>query len=157
MNTSEPIKKSRFLPFLKRFSISTVIIFLVTILQIYWSMGRLADQMSSSCMSCGFLDDAVFMSFLTGIFLSAVFILFNSVQKYFIKYIVEFLLLISIWIFWNYSVFVDRESSWSTYDFQSEMYYTFSQSFFPVTILGFGCILLLHFKEIKDKFISFSK
>lgn len=157
MKTAEPIKARRFLPFLKRFSISVVIIFLITMLQIYWSMGRLADQMSSSCMSCGFLDDAVFMSFLTGIFLSAVFILFNSVQKLFIKYVVEILLLISVWVFWNYSIFVDRESSWSTYDFEAEMYTTLSQSFFPVIILGCGCISLLHFKEIKDKFTSFRK
>ncbi|SIT20813.1 hypothetical protein SAMN05421786_1098 [Chryseobacterium ureilyticum] len=157
MKTAEPIKARRFLPFLKRFSISVVIIFLITILQIYWAMGILADQTSSSCMSCSFLDDTVLMSFLMGIFLSAVFILFNSVQKFFIKFVVEFLLLINVWIFWNYSIFVDRESSWSTYDFKAEMYTTLSQSFFPVVILGCICILLLHFKEIKGKFTSFRK
>lgn len=147
-------KERRILSFLKKISINIAIIFLLTILQIYWAMGILADQISSSCMSCSFLDDAVFMSFLTGIFLSAVFALFNSSQKVFIKYITELLLLMSIWIFWNYSVFVDRESSWSTYDFKAEMYTTLSQSFFPVIILGCGCVFLLHFKEIKDRFVS---
>lgn len=150
MERTEP-KSQRFLVFLKKISISILIIFGITLMQFYWSMGNLSDHMSSGCVECSFLEDAVFMSFLTGMFLSSVFILFSFIKKIFVRIAIEFLMLCFIWIFWNYSIFVDRESLWSTYDFNAEMYYTLSQSIFPVIILGLISICLLHYGKIKKK------
>lgn len=149
-NTQQPHRLLRFLPFLKSFTISVIIISTVTMLQFYWYMGALSDNMSSSCMSCSFLEDNVFMSVCTGIFLSCIFPLFSFIKRTYAKVFVEFLLLILIWILWNHSIFVDREASWSTYDFKSEMYATLYLSFVPVIILGSGCVLLLHLREIKN-------
>lgn len=149
-NIEHPHYFLRFSPFLKRFSINVIIIFTATMLQFYWSMGELSENMSSSCMSCGFFEDNVFMSVCTGIFLSVIFPLFSFIKKAYIKTLIEFLLLILIWILWNHSIFVDREASWSTYDFESEMHYTLSLSCIPIIILGSGCVFLLHLREIKN-------
>ncbi|MDR6372006.1 hypothetical protein J2795_004540 [Chryseobacterium bernardetii] len=95
------------------------------------------------------------MSVITGIFLSVIFCLFSFIKRILIKIGIEFILLIFVWLFWNYSIFVDRESSWSTYDFNAEIQYTISLSFFPVLFLGCLCISLLHYQEIKARFVSY--
>lgn len=154
MNTKETSKPHPFYLFSKRLFISITIISVVTFVQFYWSMGTLSERMSSGCLDCSFFEDAVFMSLLTGVFLSAVFFLFFFIKKKLFKAGIEFLLLIFVWLFWNYSIFVDRESSWSTYDFNAEIQYTISLSFFPVIFLGCLCILLLHYQEIKARFVS---
>ncbi|MFP3593644.1 hypothetical protein [Chryseobacterium sp. SIMBA_038] len=70
---------------------------------------------------------------------------------------IEFILLVTLWLFWNYSIFVEREYSWSTYLFKEEIYITILQSIFPVIVLGCVSIILLHFKEIKTKFVQTTK
>lgn len=150
MNTTEPSKFRRYFPFLKRLSINIVIISIITMIQFYWSMRELSDNMSSGCLDCSFFEDALLMSILTGIFLTAVFSTLFFIKNTYIKAFIQFLLLILIWIFWNYSIFVDRESSWSTYGFESEIYYTLYLSWIPAIILGTGCILLLHVNKIKN-------
>lgn len=157
MNNTPYSKTQRLFSFIKRFSTSIAIIFTSTYLQIYWSMGQFSDHTSSSCLECSLFEDNIYMSAVTSVFLSAIFLLFSFVKKTFIKAAIEFLLLISLWIFWNYSVFVDRESSWSTYDFKSELHYTLSLSSLPAIILGCICILVLHYKEIKARWIVYKK
>ncbi|MCQ9637716.1 hypothetical protein MP477_22410 [Chryseobacterium sp. WG23] len=152
MKSTASSKAPRLFPFLQRLSISIALIFAITSLQIYWSVGQFSDHTSSSCLECSLFEDTIYMSAVTSVFLSAIFLLFSFVKKIFIKVAIEFLLLISLWIFWNYSIFVDRESSWSTYDFSSEFYYTIDLSVLPVLSLGCLCILLLHYKEIKVRF-----
>lgn len=134
----------RILPFLKRFSKSIVIISILTMLQFYWSMGTLSDHMSSGCMDCSFFEDGIFMSILTGVFLSVIFSVLFFIKNIYLKAFIRFLLLVLIWIFWDYSIFVDRESSWSTYDFEAEIHYTVLFSFIPVLVLGSAAIFLLH-------------
>ncbi|QIY90825.1 hypothetical protein FOB44_09225 [Chryseobacterium gallinarum] len=136
---------------------SIAIIFFITLLQMYWSMGGLSDHISSECLTCSFFKEVVLMSFFTSVFLSLIFTLFYSVKKTFIKTIIELLLLILFWFFMNYSIFVDRESAWSTYDFKSEIYYVTLRSLFPSILLGCTCLLLLHYKEIKTRFIPYKR
>ncbi len=151
------MKQSKPHTFLKRCSFSFIIISILTLVQIYWSMGNFSDRMSSSCLECSFFENAAFMSLIAGIFLSAAFSLFYFIKKIFLKICIEFLLLLFVWLFWNYSIFTDRESSWSTYDFNSEIHYTVLQSFFPVLVLGCLCILILHYQEIRVRFVSAKK
>lgn len=151
----QPLKPHRFLLLAKKLSISIAIICVVTMLQFYWSMGELSDRMSSGCMSCSFFEDAIFMSFFTGILLSVVFSLLGFIQKIAIRAVIEFLSLIFLWGLWNHSIFVDRESSWSTYDLRTEIHYTLSLSFVPAIILGCVCLILLHLKEIKTRIPAF--
>jgi hypothetical protein len=147
LNTKETSKPHPFYLFSKRLFISITIISVVTFVQFYWSMGTLSERMSSGCLDCSFFEDTLFMSLLTGVFLSALFFLFFFIKKKLFKAGIEFLLLIFVWLFWNYSIFVDRESSWSTYDFNSEIQYTVLFSLFPVILLGSLCILLLYYTE----------
>ncbi len=147
MNTTESSKFRRYLPILKRLSISIVIISIITMLQFYWSMGKFSDNMSSGCLSCSFFEDATFMSALTGVFLSVIFSVLFFIKNIYVRAFIQFLLLVLIWIFWDYSIFVDRESSWSTYDFETEIYYTVSLSFIPSLVLGLLSIFLLHLKN----------
>ncbi|WP_433628056.1 hypothetical protein [Chryseobacterium cucumeris] len=147
-------KLNQFYSFLKRWFISTTFISVVTFLQFYWSMGTLSERVSSGCIDCSFFEDAVYISLIAGGFLSIIFSLLFFVKKIFFKASVEFLFLIFVWLFWNYTLFVDRESSWSTYDFNSEIQYTISLSFLPVTVLGCLCVVILHYQEIKARFVS---
>ncbi|WP_126653812.1 hypothetical protein [Chryseobacterium aureum] len=149
----EQSKLRRFCSLLKSLSVGTVVISAVTMVQLYWSMGTLSDRISSGCPECRFAEDALWMSLISGIFLSTVFSLF-SLKKIVIKVSFEFFLLVCVWLFWNYSLFVDRESSWSTYDFNTEIQYTVSLSFFPVIFLGCLCILLLHYQKIRARFAA---
>ena len=148
-------KPHQFYSFLKKWLINTIFISPLTFLQFYWSMGTFSDRMSSGCLECLFAEDALFMSVITGIFLSVIFCSFSFIKRILIKIGIEFILLIFVWLFWNYSIFVDRESSWSTYDFNAEIQYTISLSFFPVFFLGCLCISLLHYQEIKARFVSY--
>lgn len=147
-------KPHQFYSFLKRWFINTIFISPVTFLQFYWSMGTFSNRVSSGCIDCSFFEDAVYISLIAGGFLSIVFSLLFFVKKIVFKASVEFLFLIFVWLFWNYTLFVDRESSWSTYDFNSEIQYTVSLSLLPVTVLGCLCILILHFQEIKARFAA---
>ncbi len=144
----------RFYTFLKKFSFSLIIISIMTCVQIYWSMGALSDHISSGCMECSFFEDVIYMAVIAGILFSVFFCLLFFMKKVFLKACIEFLLLIFVCLFVNYSLFVDRESSWSTYDFNSELHYTVLSSFFPVILLGCLCILILHYREIKVRFVS---
>ncbi|AZA53664.1 hypothetical protein EG348_11880 [Chryseobacterium sp. G0201] len=112
-------------------------------------MGRLSDNTSSSCLECSFFEDAFFISLMTAFFLSILFSIFSLLKNLYLKMVIEFILLAAVWLFWNYTIFVERESSWSTYLFNEEIHYTISQSLFPVIILGCFSVILLHFKEIK--------
>lgn len=151
----EQSQSHRFYSVLKRLSINAVLISAVTFVQFYWSMGTFSDRMSSGCLECWFVEDALFMSMITGIFLSVIFSLFSFIKKVLVKMSIEFLLLSFVWLFWNYSIFVDRESSWSTYEFNTEIQYTLSLSFLPVIFLGCLCVSLLHYQEIKARFVPY--
>jgi|GEM_PF-437595 len=151
----EQSRPNRFYSVLKRMAINAFLISVITFVQFYWSMGSFSDHISSGYLECLFAEDALFMSVITGIFLSVIFSLFSFVKRMLIKIGIEFILLVFVWLFWNYSIFVDRESSWSTYDFNAEIQYTISLSFFPVLFLGCLCISLLHYQEIKARFISY--
>ncbi|WP_225877620.1 hypothetical protein [Flavobacterium muglaense] len=58
----------------------------------------------------------------------------------------EFLVLASVWMFWDYTIFVERESSWSTYLFNEEINHTILLSLFPVVMLAFVSLFILNFK-----------
>lgn len=82
-------KPHRLYSFLKSLSIGTVLISAVTFVQFYWSMGTFSDRMSSGCLECRFVEDALLMSLITGIFLSAVFPLF-PLKRYWSKLVLNF-------------------------------------------------------------------
>ncbi|ANF53055.1 hypothetical protein A0O34_03520 [Chryseobacterium glaciei] len=147
--------KSKIISFLKKNGISFFIVFIATFLQTYWAMGRLSDNTSSGCLDCSFFEDAFFISLLIGFFLSILFSIFSLLKNLYLKIVIEFILLVALWLFWNYTIFVERESSWSTYLFKEEIYITILQSILPVIILGCISIILLHFKEIKTKLAIF--
>lgn len=115
--------KSNIFRFLRQILLVAAIIFVVSFLQLYWAMGHLSEKMSSSCLECWFVEDAFNMSLLTAIVLAIIFWFLKNIKRNIVKIIIQFLLLISIWSFWDYTIFVDRESSWSTYLFNEELYY----------------------------------
>jgi len=147
--------KSKIISFLKKNGIAFFVLFIATFLQTYWSMGKLSDNTSSSCLDCSFFEDAFFISLLTAFFLSILFSILSLLKNLYLKMVLEFILLIALWLFWNYTIFVERESSWSTYLFNEEIYITILESILPVIVLGCLSIILLHFKEIKTKLMIF--
>lgn len=140
--------------YLKRSLLNLFILFPATFLELYWSMGQLSDHTSSSCLECSFFEDAFLMALMSGIFLTLLFSLFFLIKNLFIKAAVSFTIMASVWFFWNYTLFVERESSWSTYLFREELYITAYLSFFPVITLGCVSIFLLYFPEIKTTFVK---
>lgn len=135
---------------LKQILFVTVVIFVATFLQTYWAMSKFSDSTSSGCLDCSFSFDIFVMSLMTSIFLGILFLILHSVKinKY-LKIAIEFVLLISIWFFWNYTIFVDRESSWSTYSFNEELFITLYYSFFPVLVLVTALLFALNYKKQK--------
>ena len=145
---TKPIKFKLF-KMLKQILFVTVVIFVATFLQIYWTIGEFSDKMSSSCLDCSFFDDAFMISLITSVFMSILFSILYSIKNKYIKIAIEFILLVSVWLFWNYTIFVERESSWSTYLFNEEIHYTISLSFFPVLVLVTALLFALNYKKQK--------
>lgn len=131
--------------FLKRSLAIPLLIFLTTFIEIYWAMGSLSESVSSGNPDSSFFDDAYLMSVFTTIILTIVFLLFYFIKNKPIRIIIQLLCLISVWFFWNYCIFVDRESSWSTYLFNEELHYTLSLSFLPIVVLSIVAIFGLKF------------
>ena len=104
---------------LKQTVFVATVIGISTFLQIYWAVGQLRSSMSSSCLDCNFSSDAVKISLITGTFLAVAFFIFRSIKYIYLKIGLEFVLLSAVWLFWNYSIFVERESAWSTYLFSN--------------------------------------
>lgn len=137
--------KAKITSILKKLFITAIAIFVVTFIEIYWSMESLSQRNSSGCLDCSFFNDASLMSFISTIFLIIVFLFLSFTKNNPFKIILQILFLISVWFFWNYTIFVDRESSWSTYLFKEELLYTLSLSFLPILILSLITAFGLHY------------
>ncbi|KFC21349.1 hypothetical protein [Epilithonimonas lactis] len=142
----ERLSKDKIVRFLRQILFVAAIIFAASFLQFYWSMGHLSERMSSSCLECWFVEDAFYMSSITAVLLAIIFRFLNKIRSKIFIIVIQFLLLITIWSFWDYSVFVDRESSWSTYLFNEELYYVGTYSILPILILSFLSIFLINYK-----------
>ena len=122
-----------------------LVFFASTFMEIYWSMGKFSERMSSGCLDCSFIEDVYLISLLTSTFLTIVFLLLSLIKKIYLKSTIELIFLLSIWGFWNYSIFVDRESSWSTYTFEEEFLSAFSLSILPVLALSIAAIFSVNY------------
>ncbi|MBF4486539.1 hypothetical protein IRZ78_17090 [Flavobacterium sp. CSZ] len=122
-----------------------LIFFISTFLEIYWAVGEFSGRMSSGNPDASFFDDAYLMSLFTTIFLTILFLFLSLIKNIYFKVTIQFIFLISVWFFWNYTVFVDRESSWSTYRFNEELHYTLSVSILPIMVLSIPTIFGLNY------------
>jgi hypothetical protein len=139
------LSQNKTIQFLKKNLFIGLIIFASTLLEIYWSVGKFSASISSGCLDCSFFQDAFFMSLITAIFLTVVFLILSFIKNMTLKSIIELIFLILVWFFWNYTIFVDRESSWSTYTFKEELYYTLSISFLPISLLSIITVVVFKF------------
>lgn len=139
------ISQNKIIPVLKKTLFIALVIFASTFIEMYWSMGKFSERMSSGCPDCSFVEDVYVVSLLTSAFLTVVFLLLSLIKKIYLRSIIELTLLSSIWVFWNYGIFVDRESSWSTYTFKEEFIYTFSLSILPVLVLSIAAIFSINY------------
>lgn len=130
--------------FLKKLTLYFLVISIGTYLQTYWAMGYLSEAPSSSCLYCSFAVDILFISLFSTVFLSLFLILISGIKKLYLRFFVKFSALSSTWFFINYSEFVERESSWSTYLFEEEIQITFMQSFFPILTMSLIVICILN-------------
>lgn len=121
------------------------LLFISTMIEIYWSMGNFSEQMSSGNPDASFFDDAYLMSLFTTVFLVFLFLLLSLIKNNYLKITLQLLLLVLVWFFWNYTIFVDRESSWSTYTFKEELLYTLSVSVFPTLTLSIITVFVLNY------------
>ena len=141
----------KLIPFLKNLSFSFLIIFAGTFLQTYWAMGYLSDKLSSTCLDCSFVLDTTFLSLFSAVLLSLIFALIFRIKNLNIKFSLEFLILSSWWFFIDYSDFVERESSWSTYLFDEEIQETLNHSFFPILIMSVVVTFIMNYQSILKK------
>ena len=122
---------------LKKRGLLFFLIFITTMIQSYWSMFEFKDNISSSCLNeCGFLEDIILKAFILSL-LSSVFLLI--VQKIkanqFLKLLIKSVIIIPVWFFMNFTIFNERESDWSTYSFEAELYYTFYLSKYAIIVM----------------------
>lgn len=137
--------KPQIISFFKKLIIIAFLLFIFTLIEIYWAMGSLSERISSGNPDSHFFDDAYLLSVFTTVFLTIVFLLLTFIKNKYLKITIELISLISVWFFWNYSIFVDRESSWSTYLFKEELLYTLSLSFLPIWVLSIVTVFTLHY------------
>ncbi|WP_433834127.1 hypothetical protein [Flavobacterium anhuiense] len=108
-------------------------------------MGSFSEKLSSGNPDSLFFDDAYLLSVFATILLTIAFLLFTLIKNNYLKTALELISLILIWFFWNYNIFVDRESAWSTYLFKEEIVYTLTLSFFPILILSIATVFGLNY------------
>lgn len=137
--------KNKIFSLLKKVILIAAFLFVFTFVEIYWAMGSLSERMSSGNPDSPFFDDAFLISVFTTIFLTIIFLLFTFIQNKYLKIGLEFVCLIFIWFIWDYSIFVDRESSWSTYLLNEEIINTLSFSFFPILALSAILVFALNY------------
>ncbi len=142
---------NKLIAFLKKFAVYFLVISAGTYLQVYWAMGYLSDRISSSCLDCSFVVDTLFVSLFSAILIGLIFILISRIKNLYLKLILEFLIIASWWFFIDYSEFVERESSWSTYLFEEEIQITLIQGFFPILIMSVIVIFTLNYKSFINK------
>lgn len=140
-----PNLKLKTISFLKKLIAVALLTFIFTFVEIYWSMQSLSEQISSGNPDSHFFDDAYFISVFTTVFLIIIFILLAFIKRIYLKITAQLLIIISTWFFWNYSIFVDRESSWSTYLFKEELMHTLILSFFPILVLSIVMVFVLNY------------
>lgn len=139
------LQKNTMLKNLKKPLSIGLLFFISTILEIYWAVGDFSGKMSSGNPDASFFDDAYLMSLFTTIFFTIAFLFLAFFKNKYLKVISQLVLLISVWFFWNYTIFVDRESSWSTYTFKEELYYTLSVSILPTLVLAVAALFTLNY------------
>jgi len=137
--------KHKIFSFIKKPLIIAVTLFVFTLVEIYWAMGSFSNKLSSACLDCSFFDDAYLMALFSTVFLSIVFLPFSLIKNNNLQVTLQLLLLILVWFFWNYIIFVDRESSWSTYLFKEEVMYTLKFSFLPILVLSIVTVFTLNY------------
>ncbi|CDT05944.1 hypothetical protein ACR780_09460 [Sphingobacterium faecium] len=130
---------------------TAILIWICTFIQIYWSMGVLTDNTSSGCLDCSFFHDAFFISLFSTLILTVLFVLLDLIKKNSVKVAAKWILLMAGWFFWDYTIFVDRESSWSTYDLKAEIYCTLYTSAIPIIILSAITLIILHLDLVLSK------
>lgn len=133
------------LRFLKNLLIIPILIYISTLIEIYWSMGSFSEKLSAGDPDSSFSEDAYIIATLTTIILTILFLAFTFIKKTYLKITLELVFLILVWFFWNHSIFVDRESAWSTYLFREEILYVLSLSFFPILVLSIATIFGLNY------------
>ncbi|MFH6966349.1 hypothetical protein [Flavobacterium sp. FlaQc-28] len=140
-----PNLKPKILSFLKKLITIAFLLFVFTFVEIYWSMQSLSERISSGNPDSHFFDDAYLISVFTTVFLTIIFMFLAFIKKIHLKITAQLLIIISTWFFWNYSIFVDRESSWSTYLFKEEIMHTLTLSFFPILVLSIVMVFVLNY------------
>jgi hypothetical protein len=139
------ISQNKIILFLKRLVLIGLLLFISTFLEIYLAVEKFSKNISSACLDCSFFEDAFLMSLLTTISLTFLFLALSLIKNIYLKRTIELLSLILVWLFWNYTVFVDRESSWSTYTFTEEILYTISFSILPILVLSIATVFALNY------------
>ncbi|SKC00607.1 hypothetical protein SAMN05660477_02382 [Soonwooa buanensis] len=125
-------------------------LFICSFIQFYWSMPSLIDRMSSACMTCSFFEDTLLMSLVISLFCTVLFLLIFKLNNIYLKNCIAGLFLMALWYYFDYTMFVERESSWSTYLFLEEINITTSLAFVPIVIMTFVCLLSIHFRNKKS-------
>jgi len=138
---------NKLISFLKKTIFYVLVIFIGTYLQVHWAMGYLSGNLSSSCLDCSFALETLYLSLFTAVLLVFIIILISKIKNLYLKLGLEFLLLSSWWLFIDYSDFVERESSWSTYLFEEEIRETLNHSFFSILIISVVVIFVLNYKS----------
>ncbi|WP_343615422.1 hypothetical protein [Flavobacterium sp.] len=129
---------------LKKYTLTALLLFTATYLEMYWAMRSFSEKISSGCLDCSFSSDVNFISIFTTVFLIIVLLILSLIKNVYWKNSLQLLFLIAVWFFWNYVIFVDRESSWSTYTFSEEIQYTISYSVLPILVLSAVTAFSLH-------------
>lgn len=117
-----------------------IAIYILTFFSTYFSMIEYSNAISSSCMDCIYIQDVALFSLIVLPFFYILPFLFEKMNvKKNIRLIILTIVFIFIVLNNNWSVFIDRVSSWSTYTKIDEITATIQSSYTIVMISALMC------------------
>jgi hypothetical protein len=123
-----------------RIIIFLFIVYVLACFTTYFSMNEYSNDISSSCFDCTYKRDVfLFSTYVSIIFLLLELLRRNLKKKWNIAILYPIIFLIVVF-FNNYNIFIDRVSSWSSYNTMEELLSVVSNSYL---YLSFSTILLI--------------
>ncbi len=122
-----------------------LLIFVFTLSQIYYAMGKLDNVHSSALPS--FFEEALSMSIFTVIAYISIAYILRKTQSQNLKMLARFSFFVVIWFYLDYCIFEYQVAMWSTFTFYEILYSTLSYSWLAILILA--TLLTYIFKQME--------
>ena len=131
--------------------IRSIVFSLLIFVCTYLSMRTFADQPAASCLSCSYLKDTFFLSLFSLLVIPFVLLFLTKakITHTLFSLIVSVIFILIAFVI-NFNLFIDRVSSWSSYNTKDEVLATAYQSY-PFLLTGSIIVFIIFYTVYKTK------